>query len=316
MSAVSPMAARPLNLSSISASDIAAVKNASDREKIGGTLSRVWDKISDMFLGTDRAQAKKCLFDLYLPNTSDAQKIKSFLTLQSLAGDGYKDRFQHTVENGMETYALLLDGDEKGEGVLLSRKIIACDRQRITEIINGGRETENLEVQMKKDVTRGDYHIDHRPLADGSDLTELRTEVRLHVLDKELDALECTPEEKKSILALANQATFALIMQSTVATHPAEQGGWVPPLCPCSEEQSTEYRITREDGVIRLRALCAQDIAAEKSEELRDDKKQAIQDMPHFYQSLEIRIDIAINAQGESEIRQLDYLVCKGPEPR
>lgn len=306
MTAISSAAAQPLNLSSISACDIAAVRNASDRDRIGGLGSRIWDKISDMFFGTDREEAKKCLFDLYLPHTPDAQKINSFLTLQSLAGDGYKDRFLHTVENGVETYALLLDGDEKGDCVLLTRKVFDCDWEAINAAITSKDEVKELAQQARKDITRGSYYMGGQPLADDDTLSgPSRTAARLAALDSEMDALNCTDEEKETVLALANQALFGLIMAST------ERTGGLPPLCPTSEEQITEYRISREDGVMRLRALCMQDLDHVKDEELRNAKKEVARDIPHMYKSLEMRIDIAITADGQAETRKLDVLANK-----
>lgn len=315
MSTVNPIAIRPLNLSSIDASDLATVKSASDREKIGGLGSRIWDKISDMFCGTDREEAKKYLFDLYSPSTPDSQKIKNFFALQNLAGDGYKDRFQHSVENGKETYALLLDGDEHGEGLVLSREIIDCDWGAVAAVFRSDRETENLPLQMKKDITRGAYHVDGYFLAEDLTLDDAsRTELRLHILNVELDALECTPDEKKTILALANQGTFAVIMSLAQPTDPTEQAGWIGPSCPTSVGQRTEYRVTREDGVIHLRAFSDMDIANVEDEELLADLKEQIQTTASLYQSLEISIDIAIDAQGSAEIKRLDYFACKGSD--
>ncbi|MBS7777528.1 hypothetical protein [Acidovorax sp. CCYZU-2555] len=307
MTTISSAGPQVLNLASISASDIATVKNASDRDHIGGLGSRIWDKVSDMFFGTDREQAKKCLFDMYMPNTPDAQKIDSFLTLQSLAGDGYKDRFQHTIENGVETYALLLDGDEKGEGILLTRKVFDCDLKAINATIASNGEVNKLAVQATKDITRGSYYIDGKPLPDDVTLSDTaRTEAKLSALDGAMDALNCTAAEKETVLTLANQALFGLIMANT------ERTGGLPPLCPTSEGQVTEYRISREDGVIRLRALCTQDVDHVQDEDMRAEKKEAVSEAPHMHKSLEMRIDIAIQADGRAETRKLDVLANKG----
>lgn len=307
MTAIRSAGPQALNLSSISARDIATVKNASDRNSIGGLASRIWDKVSDMFFGTDREEAKKCLFDLYMPNTPDAQKINSFLTLQGLAGDGYKDRFQHTIENGVETYALLLDGDEKGEGVLLARKVLDCDLKTINATIASNDEVNKLAVQAKKDITRGSYYMDGKPLADDVTLCDTaRTAAKLLALDSALDTLNCTAAEKETVMTLANQALFGLIMANT------ERTDGLPPLCPTSDGQITEYRISREDGVIRLRALCTQDVDHVQDEDLRDEKKEAVREAPHMHKSLEMRIDIAIQADGQAETRKLDVLANKG----
>lgn len=307
MTAIRSAGPQALNLSSISARDIATVKNASDRNSIGGLASRIWDKVSDMFFGTDREEAKKCLFDLYMPNTPDAQKINSFLTLQGLAGDGYKDRFQHTIENGVETYALLLDGDEKGEGVLLARKVFDCDLKAINATIASNDEVNKLAVQAKKDITRSSYYMDGKPLPDDVTLCDTaRTAAKLLALDSALDTLNCTAAEKETVMTLANQALFGLIMANT------ERTDGLPPLCPTSDGQITEYRISREDGVIRLRALCTQDVDHVQDEVMRDEKKEAVREAPHMHKSLEMRIDIAIQADGQAETRKLDVLANKG----
>lgn len=307
MTAIRSAGPQALNLSSISARDIATVKNASDRNSIGGLASRIWDKVSDMFFGTDREEAKKCLFDLYMPNTPDARKINSFLTLQGLAGDGYKDRFQHTIENGVETYALLLDGDEKGEGVLLARKVFDCDLKAINATIASNDEVNKLAVQAKKDITRSSYYMDGKPLPDDVTLCDTaRTAAKLLALDSALDTLNCTAAEKETVMTLANQALFGLIMANT------ERTDGLPPLCPTSDGQITEYRISREDGVIRLRALCTQDVDHVQDEVMRDEKKEAVREAPHMHKSLEMRIDIAIQADGQAETRKLDVLANKG----
>ncbi len=315
MSTVSPVAARPLNLSSISVGDIATVKNASEREKIGNLASRIWDKISDFFCGTDREQAKKYLFDLYSPATPDTQKIKAFFTLQSLAGGGYQDRFLHSMAQGKETYALLLDGDDKGEGLLLTRQAIGVDQQRIARVLASDRQGEDLEKQLKKDITRGDYLIGGQPLMHDQGLEgKPGVQMRLDQLEQELTALQCTPEEKKALRALANQATFAIVMQSTVPPDPAHESGWIAPLCPSSAGQSTEFHVSRDDGVLRLRARCAQDIATEPDAQLLETKKEAIRETPHLYQALEITLDLAIDALGQASIQRLDYFVNKGSD--
>lgn len=317
MSTVNPVPARPLNLSSINVGDIATIKNASEREKIGSLASRIWDKISDFFCGTDREQAKKYLFDLYSPATPDTQKIQCFFALQGLAGGGVQDRFQHSVENGKETYALLLDGDDKGEGLLLTRTAVGVDQQRIARVLASDRQDEDLQTQLKKDITRGDYLIGGQPLVQDNGLESKQSaQMRLAQFEQKLTALQCTPEESMTLRALANQATFAVVMQSTVPPDPAHAASWIAPLCPSSAGQSTEYHISREDGVLRLRARCAQDIATEPAAELLETKKEAIRETDHLFQALEITLDIAIDAQGQSSIQRLDYFVNKGSDSR
>lgn len=308
MSTVRPVAARPLNLSSISTSDIASVKNAGAREKIGNLARRIC-------CGTDREQTKKYLFDLHSPATSDTQKIKAFFALQSLAGCAFQDRFQHAMAQGKETYALLLDGDDKGEGLVLQRQAIRVDRQRIAQALVSDRHGEDLEKQLKKDITRGDYLIGGQPLMHDNGLDGKQgAQMRLDQLEQELTALQCTPEEKKAMRALANQATFAIGMQSTVPVDPAHESGWIAPLCPSSAGQSTEFHVGRDDGALPLRARYAQDIATQPDAQLLETKKEAIRETQHLYQALEITIDIAVDALGQPSIQRLDYFVNMGSD--
>ncbi|MET4576045.1 hypothetical protein [Ottowia thiooxydans] len=75
-----------------------AVERGSDREHIGSVVSRIFDSIVDWFSGTNHAEAKRCLFDLYSPDTSVAQKYQAFSKLELLTGESYKGNF--AVEEG------------------------------------------------------------------------------------------------------------------------------------------------------------------------------------------------------------------------
>ncbi|MEG1455659.1 MAG: hypothetical protein RSC66_08835, partial [Comamonas sp.] len=153
----------------------------------------------------------------------------------------------------------------------------------------------------------GDKLDNPKPLADDVTLCDTaRTAAKLLALDSALDTLNCTAAEKETVMTLANQALFGLIMANT------ERTDGLPPLCPTSDGQITEYRISREDGVIRLRALCTQDVDHVQDEDLRDEKKEAVHAAPHMHKSLEMRIDIAIQADGQAQTPKLDVLANKG----
>jgi len=311
MNTLSTVASRHSGFDVLNASSVADVRNASDRDHIGSLASRIWDKVADFFCGTVREEAKKCLFDLYAPTTPDAQKIELFFKLRGLAGEGFQERFEHRVEDGRETYALLLDGQEHGAGVLLTRTAIGCDWDKIEAALRSDRSHEDLEKQLRLDIVRAGYEVAGQPVPDDDTLAlEPRQDLRLQLLDAELAKLACTPEEVEAVHALAHQATFALIMQSTLVA--AASGN--APMCPSSARQQTDYRIQRENAQLQLVALCRQDVATEPNEELRLDKMESVREMEHLYQSLEIRVALAIDARGQARISSLDYLAGKPAE--
>lgn len=311
MTAISSKAAPPLNLSSISASDVVALKNSSDRDNIGGFRSRLWDKISDFFCGTQRQEAKKILLDLFLPGTIDAHKIQSFFALKDLAGDGYKDHFRHSIEGNKETYTLMLDSDERGVPVL-TREIIGTDRQRVSDIVNSDR-TAELADQLALDITRGQYAVAGQPLPDNAELdTRTRTQLRLELFDKALDALECNAHEKTAVYALCTQGTASLIMQTAEKkTSPGFPNG-LPPQCPVFGDKVSAYSVSREDGVVRVRVNFESDMATIVNDEYRKVSFDQIREGNHIYKSLQISVDFAIDSNGRGDILQLDYFGNKG----
>lgn len=128
---------------SIDSAAIKEIKSASDKEKIGSVASRIWDKIADWFCGTDRTEAKKCLFDLYSEKTSILEKVQSFNRLRDLAGSGYQDRFSTEFkrvdspedEAGDYTRYSLNPTDVEGdeiifESVFLDRDIVHADTMK------------------------------------------------------------------------------------------------------------------------------------------------------------------------------------------
>ncbi|WP_028604516.1 hypothetical protein [Ottowia thiooxydans] len=81
------------SLLGISSRTLDQVKIAQDRVSIGSTFSRAWDAIKDFFSTPYRAEAKRCLFDLYSQSTSDQEKLVSFERLKELSGDGHAHCF-------------------------------------------------------------------------------------------------------------------------------------------------------------------------------------------------------------------------------
>lgn len=77
----------------ISDRDIGVIKNANDREHIDNACNKIWTKIVDWFCGTNRAEAKKLLFDLLSKKTDNQRKLDSFNILRQLASPAYQDKF-------------------------------------------------------------------------------------------------------------------------------------------------------------------------------------------------------------------------------
>lgn len=101
MTLTTALSAHTFNPSTVSSHELAAVKNASSRDEIGCVVTHILDKVSDWFCGTQRAKVKKQLFDMYSPTSTDQVKITAFLALQAMAGEGYKDGFQSSREDGV-----------------------------------------------------------------------------------------------------------------------------------------------------------------------------------------------------------------------
>ena len=78
----------------ISDRDIEIIKNANDREHIDSRCNRIWEKIVDWFCGTNRAEAKKLLFDILSKGKDDQKKESSFNRLRQLASPAYQDNFK------------------------------------------------------------------------------------------------------------------------------------------------------------------------------------------------------------------------------
>lgn len=93
-------------MSEISGSDIEKIKGGNGRENISDLVGKVWGKIVDWFYGTNREEAKACLFKLYSPTTTHSEKMDSFNRLKNLAADAYKDRFQIHEYHGKSVYTI------------------------------------------------------------------------------------------------------------------------------------------------------------------------------------------------------------------
>lgn len=305
MTVTTTLSAHTFNPIMVSSQDLGTIKNASSRDKIGNIVSRVLDRMADWFCGTQRAEVKKHLFDMYSPTSTDQVKISGFLALQELAGEGYKDRFQSSRENGQERYTLQLDSAAPEDSFSLSREIIHCDKGRVLMELRANRADEHLQPQLEKDIGRGSYLVNGVAL-EGS------KEARLTQLEHELKAMNCTPQERKAIVELSNQSIFGIIMEASLPLDSAGRATGVLGLCPSPGDSKVEFHIRREEGVIRVHALSYKDIATMEDEDERNSMLETVRNSPDLQKSSEITIDVAISAQGHMNITALDFLANNG----
>ena len=293
---------------SIGASQINAVQNANDRDQIGSTVSRVWDKIVDWFSGSHREEAKQCLFDLYHPFTPDQQKIASFERLRELAGEGFQDRFRAERNENGETFILGLELEHEGiNNYTLHRQQIVCEPHVIKRELEMDIQAE-LEAMRNQepdtptrqrghltaDLTRGHYSVSGQVLPQ---------EDRLAQFDAALNELGCTLEERAAIHSICHQGLFAIITLDAAAER-----------VQCPGDGATHYDISRrEDGTIQIRADHNKDIAT-----AREDQREAMLGMLHdplFCKSYDAHVELSVLANGTVNVESVDYLVNHGLNP-
>ncbi|WP_068080867.1 hypothetical protein [Polycladidibacter stylochi] len=77
----------------INTSDIRNIAKSTDRDHVGSSASRLWDKMVDWFCGTDRAEAKKLVFDMVSPRSQTSRKVDAFMQLSEIATGGIRNNF-------------------------------------------------------------------------------------------------------------------------------------------------------------------------------------------------------------------------------
>jgi hypothetical protein len=282
--------------SNISSSDIDVVKKSEDREAIGNFVNRLFDKVADWFCGTNRVEAKKYIFDLFSPAISDAVKIESFEALKNLAGAGYQDRFIQTNDSDKKTYSLNFGTGEDSGKFSLELEFIKCDKDLALKELRSDRSKEKLQEQLEKDIKRSDYSVAGKPLSKGT-LAE-----RLAQFHQELNALNCTPGEAKSIIEVCNQSSIAMLM---LASTPQ---GETAANCPCGDGTIVSFQISREDGKIHVQAQYSKDISAASTREQLENQISMVNEVPAFKKSIEANINISIDTDGKFDIISFNSL--------
>lgn len=95
---------------SIERADLLHVHRATNRDE----AVSLYDRVSDWFCGTQKAEATRLLFDVYSRNTPTQTKVDSFYALKALAGDNYKNRFMIEPLERWVLYIIEVDRDAYG----------------------------------------------------------------------------------------------------------------------------------------------------------------------------------------------------------
>lgn len=309
-------------------SNINSITQATDRDHIGNVFSRAWDAVADWFCGTHQSEAKKCLFDLYSNTATDAEKIASFVQLRDYAGEGYKDRFVRTEENGRLTYKVDLGlGDEAVNFSLKFRNLGSgsepisfgsvadgqrtADKRYITEQLMADRTTEDLVDILRKDLSRGAFFVDGKKL----DTTALTEDEAITHFDQLVADLHCTEAQKNKIIETCNQSLFGIMLNPQCLG--LSLGNGLGPNSPGLAEV-LRYDISQigkegESSQIRVQAHCIKDIAVDSDHELLQTKVAMVKDNPDFmFSSLNLQIDLRIDSNGTVTVAELNGYVNEG----
>lgn len=110
----------------------ADIRRAQKPDTLAARLDRIWDKITDWFLGTNYTEAKRHLRVLYDADASPEAKAESFFRLKSLAAPAYQDRFSVAVEPF--GYALRIDYGGRLDPYEFSIRL--CDPDALAAALN------------------------------------------------------------------------------------------------------------------------------------------------------------------------------------
>src|SRR5690606_29252163 len=88
-------------------SDVRSAIFRNEEKSKPSSLTDIWDRIKDWFFGTNLVEAKEHLAQLYAPEASDAERVRSYMALKELVGEWFRDRF--AVKPGPFGYSLIID---------------------------------------------------------------------------------------------------------------------------------------------------------------------------------------------------------------
>ena len=194
----------------VSKSDI---HDAQKCNTLSAKLSRIWDRITDWFLGTNYVQAKDNLAVLYNAEASPREKAESFFNLKALASHAYQDRF--VVTNEPYGYSLQIKYGGGLEPYACSVQI--CDPVPLAKTLNNhtflsitdASERVKYEKALQKDFGRSSYYLRSE---------QIRFVEREPPLTTFRTAIHNVPGNDKQVnaaIAMASQKLFAFLIYST-----------------------------------------------------------------------------------------------------
>lgn len=241
-----------------------------EKKSGSSSLSSILDKTKDWFFGTNLVEAKEHLARLHKPGASDAERVKSFLALRNLVGEGFRDRF--VVKPEPFGYSLIIDyGNYQ---LPYCHSLTICSERYLQETSNklvGDALSEAAskkvnkngllkhEEQLANDLPRSDYFMDGK-LIEGVKIPEGNTTNKhqelLDVFRSSLEADAPLPEKQRiAVEALASQGLFADIVSSALThnggIYSVEEGGNVMQ----GNGGELKYLLSRSGNSIVLRAI-------------------------------------------------------------
>lgn len=208
----------------ISVSDAASLAVRSANGMSGTTsLTKIWDRIKDWFLGTHFVEAKEHLAQLYAAGVADEDRLASFQELKKLAGPAFQDRFSIVPQDF--GYAIEID---YGSGLpAYHHEITVCSERYLElkwnqvagEALDPGKSEEDRtrilrehETQLMNDLSRLTYVIDSEPLDFSPPVGAEPNDARLMLQTFRAVLLSggtLTSQQHVAVEALAAQGIFA-----------------------------------------------------------------------------------------------------------
>jgi len=189
------------------------IRYAQKPDTLGAKLNRVWDHITDWFLGTNYVQAKDNLAVLYNAEASPREKAESFFKLKALVAPAYQDRFVVTIE----PFGYSLEIKYGGGLEPYSFSVQICDPVRLTKTLNDytrwsitdATERAKYEKALQKDFGRSSYRLRSEPIR----FTD--KEPPLTTFGEAIGNIPGNEKQKQAAIAIASQKLFALLIYSS-----------------------------------------------------------------------------------------------------
>ncbi len=289
MPSILRIAGKHLSLS-ISKSDLASIKKATDRNHIGSISDRIRDSIKSWFSDCNIGKAKKHLYDFVSPTTTDADRIKSFSALRNMVDPAYTDRF--VTETAPDSTKYILKDCYSNSLFELNFQNIPYTQEKIQEQIEVIKKITNSEKeQVMRDFSGMQYNIDGVSVQNINDFDQ-----RLKIFLPSFDLI------KEIIYKLCHQGIFATIANAEdPKTSALGSGSRIFTLSPASNEG------------LSIIAECTNDIAAHplgskiSTEEFNE--KMEMLDGHFQFKSKKIKIQMQVTKEGEIIVEKVNSFV-------